>query len=254
MNSSLILPYTGGNILTHSLAWDFKNNASPHNVDSTFQFQQAPVKIERFVTQLQLKTGLTEAELSPLVKLMGFMLREKNTTIKYALKKNKGYISRLFSNERWSDWFEDKTALGKVISMLHDYMESPGNNNILKQINIEMVEEACEQAKQLLKNPDIAHNEEESYFYNKLRQIFIDFDKIFSRIFPVASAEEIPLVTIESQGSLTVEQKFLKRTDIRPEIIEKYKITFHFECNQFESIFQKLVTKKFYTEIRKCWS
>ncbi len=72
--------------------------------------------------------------------------------ITQAFFKQKGYFSRLFSNESWDEWFENRTALGKVASQFSNCIESRAEVcSFTKEMNPQLIQQANEATSVLLK-------------------------------------------------------------------------------------------------------
>ena len=56
-------------------------------------------------------------EVKSLNKLLQFVSKNGVDPIRDKLTKKTGFLSRVFSNESWNDWLENKTAIGKVVSL-----------------------------------------------------------------------------------------------------------------------------------------
>ncbi|MBS0622396.1 MAG: hypothetical protein JSR80_05515 [Verrucomicrobia bacterium] len=77
--------------------------------------------------------------------------QETNAVIQRALKKENGYCIRLFSNESWAEWVEDKTALGQVVSLFTNYCESSKPLiSFIKRLDEKIIEKANSEAVNLL--------------------------------------------------------------------------------------------------------
>jgi len=64
-------------------------------------------------------------EVKDLNELLRFVSKNGMDSIPQdALVKNNGYFTRFFSNESWQDWCENKTPLGKVVSLYCDCVTS----------------------------------------------------------------------------------------------------------------------------------
>lgn len=73
---------------------------------------------QRFFKQTQ------PPELKALQKLIKVISKEGILPIRDSLFKQKGYLSRLFSNESWKDWTDNRTPIGKVIRLYCDCVTS----------------------------------------------------------------------------------------------------------------------------------
>ena len=56
-------------------------------------------------------------EVKSLNELLQFVSKNGVDPIRDKLTKKTGFLSRIFSNESWKDWLEDKTPIGKVVSL-----------------------------------------------------------------------------------------------------------------------------------------
>ena len=56
-------------------------------------------------------------EVKSLNELLQFVSKNGVDPIRDKLTKKTGFLSRIFSNESWNDWLENKTAIGKVVSL-----------------------------------------------------------------------------------------------------------------------------------------
>ncbi len=72
--------------------------------------------------------------------------------ITHVFFKQKGYLSRLFSNESWEEWFDNRTALGKVASQFRNCIESRAEVcSFTKEMHPQLVQQANEETSVLLK-------------------------------------------------------------------------------------------------------
>ncbi len=72
--------------------------------------------------------------------------------ITHAFFKQKGYLSRLFSNESWDEWVDNRTALGKVASQFSNCIESRAEVCSFTRVrNPQLVQQANEESSVLLK-------------------------------------------------------------------------------------------------------
>jgi DNA repair exonuclease SbcCD ATPase subunit len=101
-------------------------------------------------------SGAPILDLNPLKAIFLRMTREENKTIKEALDKPRGYFFRLFSNESWEEWLEDKSALGKVVDLFKacskNDLENPTllKRHLKKNLDIDTLKRANENAKSLI--------------------------------------------------------------------------------------------------------
>nr|NGX59192.1 hypothetical protein [Chlamydiota bacterium] len=90
------------------------------------------VRASVFINYLERNLNAPEGSKSPLQALLERSLHlpttEENkllfSEITGAFFKQKGFLSRLFSNESWEEWFENRTDLGKVASQFRNCIES----------------------------------------------------------------------------------------------------------------------------------
>lgn len=101
----------------------------PHNTNATakedplFLFE-APLKAGGFrqaLCNVILRKSRTE-ELKALNTLFHLIITESNEQIKQACYKSQGYFWRLYSNESWNEWLENRTYLGRIVSLFKDYL------------------------------------------------------------------------------------------------------------------------------------
>ncbi len=72
--------------------------------------------------------------------------------VPHAFFKQKGYLLRLFSNESWEEWFDHRTALGKVASQLRNCIEGRAEVcSFTKEMNPQLIQKANEETSVLLK-------------------------------------------------------------------------------------------------------
>ncbi len=155
--------------------------------------QQQIASVQDFIAALQgkLHVGADKRTvlLQPLNQILQFVLTRIDPEIKLALVKKESYLSRLFSNESWESWMENKTALGKIVLSFADYLASTTNVEVfLRTLNAETICQANEEAASLLKptvprrlnkNPAVA-----SSFWEKMWSILIATDKRITALLP----------------------------------------------------------------------
>ncbi|MBS0622397.1 MAG: hypothetical protein JSR80_05520 [Verrucomicrobia bacterium] len=123
--------YLRGSDFMQSLTKTYSNSLS--NVQSFKPLEQV---LEVLTQKIDLKKGGEQ---------------ETNAIIQRALKKENGYFIRLFSNESWDEWLEDKTALGRVVSLFTDYCESSKPlTSFVKRLDEKIIEKANREAANLL--------------------------------------------------------------------------------------------------------
>ncbi len=87
-----------------------------------------------------------------LKKTIWLVSKQGVSPIQDVLLKKSGYISRLFSNESWGEWLEEKTPLGRVISSYCDYLNSTTRADVfIRRFDQEFLEEANRNAAAILK-------------------------------------------------------------------------------------------------------
>lgn len=109
-----------------TLGWNHAYEFTPR-WNRTFEgndpyFQENPIDfetIQQVIDQRLLgQTQENQQPSTPLSQLLSRMTIEESPVIKRALRKEHGYFLRLFSDESWSEWLCDRTALGEVVYQL----------------------------------------------------------------------------------------------------------------------------------------
>lgn len=148
--------------------------------------------------------------LNPLFQILNRVTQEANIVIKQAMKKKEGYWKRLFSGETWSEWAEDKTALGQMITLFVDYMGSSYTlENFIRHMDLSLIEAANQEAKQVLKELPVSEHPLES-FWQSVYDGMVSIDRFFSSMLPslpLAYAQQ----TIEEEAT-----EFVKKTKMPP--------------------------------------
>jgi len=108
---------------------------------------------QRFFKQTQ------PPELKALQKLIKVISKEGILPIRDSLFKQKGYLSRLFSNESWKDWTDNRTPIGKVIRSYCDCVTSSTRLEVFMELlDRNLLEVSNRDAKLLLKSLRMAKN------------------------------------------------------------------------------------------------
>lgn len=75
----------------------------------------------------------TSQRLSDLHQLVNHIAMNGISHIRESFYKPAGYFSRFFSQESWDEWAENRTTLGRVVSSIADYAQSPESQKSLLQ-------------------------------------------------------------------------------------------------------------------------
>ncbi len=172
---------------------------SPPRLSEPITLSQTMSKVQNFVAIIQSRHEA--GSLDPLIEVLRIIGREEIPQVKQALRKNEGYIHRLFSSESWTEWLQDKTALGSLSYTFADYVDgSIRKQTILQSCDREVVLKANREARRLLsalhESRDPIHHEANKSpgFFHRMEEAFIEIDRKISSLFsflPTASAEEI---------------------------------------------------------------
>lgn len=93
------------------------------------------------------------SQLESVYKVFEIVTSKKNPFVKDSLRKKEGYLSRLFSKESWPEWLENQTALGKLVALYIDYLQSPNGRSLaqVQKLDPALVEKADNEASVVLK-------------------------------------------------------------------------------------------------------
>jgi len=108
-----------------------------------------------FIDSLSLRffNQLNAPEIKSLQELLGFVSANGVDPIRDTLNKKEGYFTRLFSNESWADWMENKTPIGKVVSLYCDSVTgSTREGSLLERLNKRVLEVSNRDAARLLQS------------------------------------------------------------------------------------------------------
>jgi hypothetical protein len=121
------------------------NQSSPFQAiePSVREAKQEMLAVE-FIQKISLETC------SPLTQIFEMVIHRK--PLPQACYKPAGYLSRFFSGESWREWFESKTALGRVVAAFEDYITvyPRFRERVLARFDFNLVHEAVAQAAQIL--------------------------------------------------------------------------------------------------------
>ena len=95
-----------------------------------------------------LRKNLNGSSLKSLHRVFVLMTKVESPRVLRALTKTKGYLKRLFSEESWQEWTQQKTALGRVVQA-YDFL-SLSEDVWVERLPPEVILKAEEQAKGLL--------------------------------------------------------------------------------------------------------
>jgi len=126
----------------------------------------------------------------PIVQLFEQITIEESFKIKEALKKKLGYFRRFFGSESWGEWIENRTALGKIVSLYVDFITSRTSLDVfLKQLDSATLIAGNEQALALLQQPVLKEPRKElvSQFdlWGSLRNILTAIDSKIVSLLPL---------------------------------------------------------------------
>lgn len=183
-------------------------------LEPSYTKEQISQRFQDFIGGLE-QFGSTDGRhisLEPLAQLLYLTTQEANETIRQAMKKKDGYWKRLFSGESWSEWSEDKTPLGKVITVFADYMDSSFIlEAFMRRLDIDVIHKANEEAAQLLQV--IKNDTEEKSTYDIMASItnFVSStDKIISSLLP------LPLMAAAKDEAESTASKLIAILDKTP--------------------------------------
>lgn len=101
-------------------------------------------------------------KLEHLNKLFSLITKERDESVKSALVKSEGYLVRFFSSESWEEWTENRTSLGKVVSLFIDHEMAPSSaTSLVKMLDAKTIRQANREAKR----------------WNKAKAIQLDYQK-----------------------------------------------------------------------------
>jgi len=75
---------------------------------------------------------------------------EPSILMRQSLRKDSGYVHRLFTGESWIEWADNRTALGRVMAAFIYYLEDENSLGALRNLTANLLQEANVQAKQAL--------------------------------------------------------------------------------------------------------
>ena len=111
-----------------------------------------------------------------------------------ALVKNAGYFTRFFSNESWQDWCENKTPLGKVVSLYCDCVTSTtGLKAFMDRLDENVLKVSNKDAALLLKSLQSEKNQQ-SRKLNMSPQLHLEASGLVSFHFQLLKASNITSV------------------------------------------------------------
>jgi hypothetical protein len=109
--------------------------------------QQEMVRLREFSNGVHRVLGGAQGQYADLNKVLLLSVTHPSDILNNALTKKEGYASRWFGSESWADWAEDKTSLGKVVALLHDYIQSGNRLDIFTaRLDAKTIETACKEA------------------------------------------------------------------------------------------------------------
>lgn len=177
-NSLATLTHGGNYFLTNS---SFSSDFSTHfpilsSVGAEVEI--ARIKAESFSKALMeemfwLSGNIQEVRhLTDLLKIMREpMTHEVYLQIKRAMHKRESYLKRFFLKETWLEWAEDRTALGRVIALFVEYMESPFILEVfMKRLDRDLLKKANEEAFRLIANIQTDVLGEESFGFEVFQE------------------------------------------------------------------------------------
>ena len=198
--SSVPTSYLSGSFrnLFDPFNFDHSRYISPVLFDETLQFELRNSEFVSAVQKLLFSGEIEETTVlsQPLVEFLNRVLTEKNIHIKKEMNKKSGYLKRLFSEESWGEWFNDRTALGNVVSLYVDYLNSTTTLDVfLKHLDTSIVKKANQEAVDFfIKNDDSYTEGFESPgrgLWDRFKDILSNIDKkISSLIFPQGVSAE----------------------------------------------------------------
>ncbi len=118
------------------------------------------VRVSTLIKDLASNLNTPKGSKSPLQALLEGTLylpaTEENkplfAEITQAFSKQQGYLSRLFSNESWEEWSENRTALGKVASQFRNCIENRAEVcSFTNEMTSQLIQKANEESRVLLK-------------------------------------------------------------------------------------------------------
>lgn len=166
---------------------------------------QQEERLNNFISALKDKLDLqNQKNIEPpsLYQILQIVMSEANPKIKQALIKNEGYFNRLFSAESWTDWTENKTALGKVINIFSAYLGNDASlASSIKVLNLETIQQAEKEAAALLKTKLLLEREtkkgvESPSYFEPVWETFSSLDKRITSLLPLPQG-------VSAQPSLT---------------------------------------------------
>ncbi len=117
--------------------------------------------------------GTHGKHLNSLAKVFWMMYNTNNQTLMQSLKKPDGYVSRLFSNESWTEWTNSSSNLGRVACVFTNYALNKHPlyqiKSQIQQIDSETLLQANKEAKKTLKklgSLDVERSEGEGSIYS----------------------------------------------------------------------------------------
>jgi hypothetical protein len=233
-----IQPVTYNYMLPVSSTYSYSNNIVnlPSNIDRCDRL----TKTHGFISALKNKVisekeEISSVQIESLIKILEIIGQEDNLIIKEACLKKAGYLWRLFGDESWEEWAENKSALGRVVSVFRDYAKY-SKKSILNRLAPSLLREANQECEQILCNLSTVSTPDFIDAYNNyLYDIAISIDKILS--FPVAAAEENNLDKVDFEPTVVPAESFEDYPDFpRPKIFGnfgKYARELSIECDPY---------------------
>jgi len=113
--------------------------------------RQVTVSRGEFSRLLNRKFGSDSQSLKPLNEVFQIITEEANSFVRQSFRKKDGYLSRLFSKESWNEWVQDRTSLGRVVSLFLNHIQSSSSSSPqLGRLDFSVIKEASEEAANLL--------------------------------------------------------------------------------------------------------
>src|SRR3990167_3034223 len=209
------------NVTTVSKAISLTNNHALNNYlpsqiknRSSLQVVRPAKKIRSFNHAIKelISRNMSSFSAEPLFEVLNIASREFNEKIKQAMIKPAGYLSRFFSNENWEECAENRTALGKVITLLSGYLEGDISKKVFfERLDASLVSKANNEAEKLLEViQEDTSNAENNSFENSWQEIWsavVTIDNKVSQLFtflPRVVAENNE--AIESNGENVIKK------------------------------------------------
>ncbi len=125
-----LLPISSGSFGVAFLPQNLHSSDTSVGANTTaLEMRELSQKTQSFISLLEKSSG----NAAPLRYLVERVFSEGTLRYSHLLFKQEGYISRLFSNESWTEWLRPKTAIGEVVLAYKDFATTSESFTSLKE-------------------------------------------------------------------------------------------------------------------------